>query len=265
MRLNQFAWLTLGSFALGAPVDEDSIIGAYTKRAPLADCLGKKNVPIRLISSPDFPERAEPYNLRFSYTPAVIVLPTTTEHVSDAVTCASKNNVKVQAKSGGHSYAAYSLGGRNGSMVIDLENFQEISVDANFVAKVGGGVRLGNLALGIYNKAQRALPHGTCPGVGLGGHATHGGFGYSSRNWGLTLDTITAMDVTLANGSSIKTSKTSYPDIFYVSLSSRNTVAITDLKIGASWCRGFFWSGYELLSSYPAGPRHGGSVVIFIL
>lgn len=190
---------------------------------PLADCLGKKNVPIRLISSPDFPQRAKPYNLRFSYTPAVIVLPTTTRHVSDAVTCARENNVKVQAKSGGHSYAAYSLGGRSGSMVIDLENFQEISVDANFVAKVGGGVRLGNLALGIYNKTRRALPHGTCPGVGLGGHATHGGFGYSSRNWGLTLDTITAMDVTLANGSSIKTSKTSYPDIFYVNPSSPHT------------------------------------------
>ena len=104
-------------------------------------------------------------------------------------------------------------------MVIDLENFQEISLDANGIAKVGAGVRLGNLALGIYNtnNAKRALPHGTCPGVGLGGHATHGGFGYSSRHWGLTLDTITALDVTLANGSTIHTTSLQYPDIFYAS------------------------------------------------
>ena len=103
-------------------------------------------------------------------------------------------------------------------MTIDLEGFQEISLDAKFIAKVGGGVRLGNLALGIYNQnnAKRALPHGTCPGVGLGGHATHGGYGYSSRNWGLALDSITAMDVVLANGSSIHTTATSYPDIYYV-------------------------------------------------
>ncbi len=103
-------------------------------------------------------------------------------------------------------------------MTIDLESFQEISLDANFVAKVGGGVRLGNLAYTIFNQnnSRRALSHGTCPGVGIGGHATHGGFGYSSRNWGLALDSITAMDVVLANGSSIRTTRTSYPDIFYV-------------------------------------------------
>lgn len=134
--------------------------------------------------------------------------------------CASNNGVKVQAKSGGHSYASYGFGGQSGSMTIDLESFQEITLGPDFTVKVGGGVRLGNLALGIYNKnnAKRALPHGTCPGVGVGGHATHGGFGYSSRDWGLALDTITAMDVVLANGSSIHTTRTSYPDIFYVCL-----------------------------------------------
>lgn len=192
--------------------------GQNPPKSALNDCLTVKNVPIRLISSPDFSALAEPYNLRLAYTPAVIVVPSTTKHISDAVVCASQNGVKVQAKSGGHSYASYSSGGKDGSMVIDLENFHNISVDAKGIAKVGGGVRLGNLALGIYNNnLKRALPHGTCAGVGVGGHATHGGFGYSSRSWGLTLDTITAMDVILANGSSIHTTATSYPDIFYVS------------------------------------------------
>ena len=177
-------------------------------------------MPIRLISSPDFSTLVQPFNLRLPYTPVVVVLPTTTQHVSDAVLCAGKNGVKVQAKSGGHSYASFSSGGQSGSMIIDLRNFQDISLDANGIAKVGAGVRLGNLALGIYNKndAKRALPHGTCPGVGLGGHATHGGFGYSSRHWGLTLDAITAMDVTLANGSTIHTTSSAYPDIYYASL-----------------------------------------------
>ena len=103
-------------------------------------------------------------------------------------------------------------------MVIDLQTFQTITLDSNNVAKVGGGVRLGNLAQGIYNQAQRALPHGTCPGVGVGGHATHGGYGYSSRAWGLTLDTIVALDVVLANGTSVHATSTAYPDIYYVSI-----------------------------------------------
>lgn len=226
--------LALASVALSKPLSEDALLGPLLKRAltpdpttappptssNLEDCLTGKAVPIRLISSPDFSTLVQPFNLRLPYTPAVVVLPTTTQHVSDAVLCAGQNGVKVQAKSGGHSYASFSSGGQSGSMIIDLRSFQDISLDANGIAKVGAGVRLGNLALGIYNTndAKRALPHGTCPGVGLGGHATHGGFGYSSRHWGLTLDTITALDVTLANGSTVHTTSSAYPDIYYASL-----------------------------------------------
>ena len=136
-----------------------------TASTTLTDCLNDKNIPISLISSPNFAQLAQPYNLRLPYTPVVIVLPTTPQHISDAVVCAGKYGVKVQAKSGGHSYASFSSGGKDGSMVIDLEPLQNIVVDATTgIVVVGGGVRLGNLALGIYNQAQRALPHGTCPG-----------------------------------------------------------------------------------------------------
>lgn len=56
---------------------------------------------------------------------------------------------------------------------------------------------------------------GTCPGVGIGGHATHGGYGYDSRLWGLALDTIVGLDVVLANGVEVHATKTSYPKIFF--------------------------------------------------
>lgn len=187
-----------------------------TSSSTLADCLAAKNVPVKFPASSDFSTLAKPYNLRLVYTPAVIVVPTSTQHISDSVVCAGKSNVKVQAKSGGHSYASYSSGGKSGSMVIDLENFHDVTVDTTTnIAKVGGGVRLGNMAIAIYNQGKRALPHGTCPGVGVGGHATHGGFGYSSRAWGLTLDTIVGLDVVLANGSFIHATSTAYPSIFY--------------------------------------------------
>ena len=187
-----------------------------TPSSTLADCLADKNVPVKFPSSSDFSALAQPYNLRLAYTPAVIVVPSTTKHVSDAVVCAGKHNVKVQAKGGGHSYASFSSGGKSGSMVIDLENFNTVTLDATtHIAQVGGGVRLGNMALALYNQGQRALSHGTCPGVGVGGHATHGGFGYSSRAWGLALDAIVGLDVVLANGSYVHATSTTYPSIFY--------------------------------------------------
>ena len=181
----------------------------------LLDCLAAKNVPTVYAPSSAFGQLAEPFNLRLQYIPAVIVLPTSTQDIANAVLCAAQNNVKVQAKSGGHSYASFSSGGQDGSMVIDLENFQDISVDESGIAQIGGGVRLGDMVLAIHNQSQRALPHGTCPGIGIGGHASHGGFGYTSRLWGITLDTIVALDVVLANGSFIHATETTYPDIYY--------------------------------------------------
>lgn len=56
-----------------------------------------------------------------------------------------------------------------------------ITIIDTYIAKVGAGVRLGNMAEALFAQGQRALPHGVCPAVGVGGHATHGGFGYAAR------------------------------------------------------------------------------------
>jgi hypothetical protein len=86
---------------------------------------------------------------------------------------------------------------------------------ATKIAKIGTGQRLGNVATALFNQGGRAIPHGTCPGVGIAGHALHGGYGYDSRKWGLTLDHIVGIDVVLANGTQVYVSSTRYPDIFY--------------------------------------------------
>ncbi|KAL0263586.1 hypothetical protein SLS55_002567 [Diplodia seriata] len=181
----------------------------------LTDCLGEKDVPIKLTSDTDFSTLAKPYNLHLPYTPAVIIIPTTVQHISDAVSCASQNGVKVQARGGGHSYASFSSGGKDGSMVINLQEFQDVTLDDQGIAKVGGGLRLGNLAQTIYDQGKRALSHGTCPGVGIGGHFTHGGYGYASRTWGLAMDQIVGLDVVLANGTAVHATETDYPDVYY--------------------------------------------------
>jgi hypothetical protein len=83
------------------------------------------------------------------------------------VICASTNGVKVSARSGGHSYAAYGLGGQDGNLIIDLRNMTEITLNTTDNTVVSGtGNRLGALATGIYDQGMRGLPHGVCPYVG---------------------------------------------------------------------------------------------------
>lgn len=169
-----------------------------------------------MTSDAEYNDLVEPYNNRLAYKPAVVVLPTTNQHVQDAVVCASQAGLKVQPKSGGHSYASYSSGGKDGSMMISLQSFQNIQLNSGTgVATVGGGVRLGNLADGIYNQGSAALSHGTCPGVGIGGHFTHGGYSHTSRNWGLAMDQIIGADVVLADGRLIRASSSENTEIFW--------------------------------------------------
>lgn len=48
--------------------------------------------------------------------------------------------------------------------------------------------------------------------------SAYGGFGFTSRMWGLTLDNIASVDLVLANGSLVKTSAHEHPDLFWVRL-----------------------------------------------
>lgn len=139
-----------------------------TKSDDLITCLHAKSVPFETEVNGDFGALSRAYNLAFHYVPDAIALPSTVSHVRDAVVCADRANVKVQARCGGHSYAAFGLGGTSGSLVVDMGNFHGIDYDENTgIAKVGGGVRLGNLATALYNNWNRAMPHGTCPGYAL--------------------------------------------------------------------------------------------------
>jgi hypothetical protein len=116
------------SLAVGIPF-ASSAIEIGSRQQTLVDCLSEHDVPTKLISSSDWESFMAPYNLALQYEAAAITLPETATHVSDSVTCAAEAGVKVQAKSGGHSYASFSSGGKNGSLIIDLENFNSISVD----------------------------------------------------------------------------------------------------------------------------------------
>ena len=71
-----------------------------------------------------------------------------------------------------HSYIANGLGGKNGDIVVDLSNFKGIAVNTSSgLAAIEMGNRLGDIALAL-NAVGRALPHGTCPYVGIGGHSS---------------------------------------------------------------------------------------------
>ncbi|KAM0751378.1 Glucooligosaccharide oxidase [Meredithblackwellia eburnea MCA 4105] len=181
----------------------------------LLDCLSNANLAPIGPNSNDYQTDIAAYNQRLQPSPAAVVYPTTQADVATAIQCASSSSVPVSARGGGHSYASYGLGGEDGALVIDLSAFRNITVLADGSAVVGAGSRLGDIALAL-NDQGRGLAHGTCPYVGVGGHASFGGFGLASRRNGLLLDQITGYDVVLSNGTTLTSfTRPSDPDLYW--------------------------------------------------
>lgn len=61
----------------------------------------------------------------------------------------------------------------NDGMMIDMVNLKDFQMNNDtWHASVGSGYRLDDLDKLLHQNGGRAMAHGTCPGVGVGGHAT---------------------------------------------------------------------------------------------
>lgn len=137
----------------------------FTKRAAVQDCLTTAKVPQLTPGTADFTQAIKPFNLRLPFTPVAVAQPTTTQHVQDAVACGVKLGLQVTPKGGGHSYASHGIGGEDGHLMVDMKYWTNVTVDqTTFIASVGTGARLGNVATALYAQGKRALSHGTCAG-----------------------------------------------------------------------------------------------------
>jgi FAD/FMN-containing dehydrogenase len=154
-RFFSLALLVMTAFAASLAADHNNLI----------ECLDFYSLPTLIRTSSNYTSAILPYNLRVPWKPTALVIPSTADQVAQAIQCANMYDIKVAARSGGHSYSANGLGGADGSLVIDMKKFKSIEVDPKTqIATIGVGNRLGDIATTLFAKGKRALPHGLCPG-----------------------------------------------------------------------------------------------------
>lgn len=178
--------LLLALAAIHSPLTSASSTN-NTLPVSLESCLNKSGANILYPGGPNYSALSKPQNSNYQAYPEVIVVPSSTKQVSAIIKCvaAEKGNIKLSPRGGGHSYAAYSF---SGQIVIDSSRMKGISIDRKMnEATVQFGQALGPMATTIAKEGY-ALPHGTCPTVGVAGHALGGGWGYASRKWGWLVD-----------------------------------------------------------------------------
>jgi aclacinomycin oxidase len=134
-------------------------------------------------------------NRRFTASPDVFYLPTTTDQVRAAVDASLSAGRKIAVRSGGHCADALVDTPSNRS-IIDVSGLKQVSFDAAHRAfAVESGALLGDVYTKLSSGWNRVLPGGTCPTVGVGGYVAGGGFGSLGRRYGLCADHLYGVEV----------------------------------------------------------------------
>jgi FAD/FMN-containing dehydrogenase len=153
------------------------------------------------------------WNAMIDRRPGIIVRCQGAADVAQAVRFAAEHKLLVAVHGGGHNIAGNAV--CDGGVMIDLSQMKSVRVDpASKRAWVEPGATLGDLdretqAFGL------AVPTGINSTTGVAGLTLGGGFGWITRKFGLTIDSLVAADVAMANGTVVRASAKKNADLFW--------------------------------------------------
>jgi len=156
---------------------------------------------------------------RAALRPAAVLRAADVADVAAGVRLAAAEGLRVAVRSGGHSWAAWSL--REDTLLIDLAAFTGMDYDeATGTVTVGPAVR-GGLDLDPFLAARgRFFAGGHCPTVGVGGFLLQGGMGWNCRGWGWAAESVEAIQVVTASGDVAWCSERENADLFWAARGS---------------------------------------------
>lgn len=163
--------------------------------------------------APDYEEARSSYNSRFSKYPKLIVYCQVPEDAMNAIQWVRIHKIPFRVRCGGHSYEAFSL--LDGGLVIDVSELLHIEIDKEAgTARIGAGFRLKPLYEALWKQGV-TIPGGTCPSVGISGLSLGGGYGFLSRLYGMTCDTILEIELVDSRGKLVHANDSMRSDLFW--------------------------------------------------
>ncbi|KAJ4423862.1 hypothetical protein N0V82_001446 [Gnomoniopsis sp. IMI 355080] len=161
--------------------------------------------------------------------PRAVVHATHPSHVSAAVKLAASLGVRVSVRSGGHSWAGWSV--RDDAVLIDLGALPGgkhaadgaatgIEYDKRTRIVSAPPSATGRMVNGFLQPLGRMFAGGHCPDVGLGGFLLQGGMGWNCKNWGWACESIVGLDAVTADGEEVYASTTENADLFWAARGS---------------------------------------------
>ena len=153
------------------------------------------------------------WNAMIDRRPAVVARCMGAADVIKTVKLARDAKLLLAVRGGGHNIAGNAV--CDGGLLIDLSLMKSVHVDpASRTARVEPGATLAD----FDKEAQKfglATPTGINSTTGVAGLTLGGGFGWTTRKFGLTIDNLISADVVTADGELVRASETEHPDLFW--------------------------------------------------
>ncbi len=164
-------------------------------------------------SSPAYDRARAVWNGMIDRRPLAIVRAASTADVAPVVRCAKENELLLAVRGGGHNVAGN--GTVDGGIVLDLGGLKDVGVNtAERTVTAAPGVTLGDLDRATES-AGLVVPAGVVSGTGLFGLTLGGGFGWLTRAYGLTIDSMLSAELMTAAGDHVTASETENPELFW--------------------------------------------------
>ncbi|WP_433477563.1 FAD-dependent oxidoreductase [Spirillospora sp. CA-142024] len=152
-----------------------------------------------------YPALSRGFNQRWIAEPEYVRLVRTPEEARAALAEAVREKpadparTRITVKSGGHCYEDF-VCGDDVRVILDVSPMCGVFYDSAMRAYcMEAGATNRHVYNHLYPVSGKALPGGSCYSVGLGGHVPAGGFGLLSRQHGLTVDYLYAVEVAVVD------------------------------------------------------------------
>jgi FAD/FMN-containing dehydrogenase len=166
--------------------------------------------------------------------PALVARPHDEAEVAAAVRHAARAGLTLSVRSGGHGMTGRAT--NDGGLVIDLRHLDSVEVvdPQRHVVRVGAGATWGRVAAALAPHGL-AITSGDTGSVGVGGLTLGGGIGWLVRRHGLTVDSLVAARVVLADGRTVVASADQHAGLFWALRGGGGSVGVvTSLDLVAA-------------------------------
>ncbi len=144
--------------------------------------------------------------------PQLIIHAVCETDVIAAIKFAKKLRLKVTARSGGHSTAGYSV---NDQIVVDTSRMNHVLIDPDTRrARVGPGTNFRTFNRMLHHHKLH-VPGGGCETVCVAGYMQGGGYGFTSRLFGMNCDHVVGIRMITADGKLVRASKDENAELFW--------------------------------------------------